>query len=497
MAAIAGELSKQIKGHSEGEKGFRPWWDTVEDNLLYAFVMLGMVSLPMTFFSKTPIECTPHPDTWENYTSPKGLTRFYPKVYCTEMMIEPFLLYLPFTLLMVPMVLTAIEKTYVILYQVEDKMNKFYSLLVKESLNNEDVYNLAKDNVKDCHELEQAFKTSNACYSSYLYRTLLEILMSGLLALMFSFYWGSAGIGVPFFDCTVHNHVFQCIVPNSQFFLYTYVGSFVLIGAYLFCSVYNFLWIVSPKVGILSRFLDGCEKQVDDSYLPTRKRSKLKPGPTIRLRLYFKQGAHDFSMLMNLLAESQGLPDALRILSLFEHQFAMLWEPRNIRLFQRKSEPCEIRRCLQKAESEKPGYPGSDDEDEKEALERLSGKNLQSLIIGWNDCEIADYFYSCFKRKLCLEYSVEMSPETEAPIKSILYYQDSSWMQCENMELLGSTFATAVEKGGRKQSTSMPRKYTVSFDGLEPGKTYNFMFSTEINGMTITQVLRQFECTEM
>ena len=41
MAAIAGELSKQIKGHSEGGKGFRPWWDTIEDNLLYAFVILG------------------------------------------------------------------------------------------------------------------------------------------------------------------------------------------------------------------------------------------------------------------------------------------------------------------------------------------------------------------------------------------------------------------------------------------------------------------------
>ena len=41
MAAIAGELSKQIKGHSEGAQGFRPWWDTVEDNVMYAFVVLG------------------------------------------------------------------------------------------------------------------------------------------------------------------------------------------------------------------------------------------------------------------------------------------------------------------------------------------------------------------------------------------------------------------------------------------------------------------------
>ncbi len=62
MAALAGEVSKQIKGHSEGAKGFRPWWDTIEDNLLYGFVILGLITLPMTFFSRTPIECTPHGD---------------------------------------------------------------------------------------------------------------------------------------------------------------------------------------------------------------------------------------------------------------------------------------------------------------------------------------------------------------------------------------------------------------------------------------------------
>ncbi len=43
-------------------------------------------------------------------------------------------------------------------------MNKFYLLLVKESLNNEDVAGLAKDNVKDCHEIEQAFKRRFATF---------------------------------------------------------------------------------------------------------------------------------------------------------------------------------------------------------------------------------------------------------------------------------------------------------------------------------------------
>ena len=123
------------------------------------------------------------------------------------------------------------------MYRTEEKMSQFYHLLVKESLNNENVAALSKDNVRDCHEIDQerivhhnfrfrpkraywtpetlesinvlfcstfsrnnyvflisfsvetrisdiiilnlllqAFKTSNDCYNSYVYRTSLEIL---------------------------------------------------------------------------------------------------------------------------------------------------------------------------------------------------------------------------------------------------------------------------------------------------------------------------------
>ena len=35
------DLKKQILGRSEAEKTFRPWWDTLEDYLLNALVLLG------------------------------------------------------------------------------------------------------------------------------------------------------------------------------------------------------------------------------------------------------------------------------------------------------------------------------------------------------------------------------------------------------------------------------------------------------------------------
>ncbi len=53
--------------------------------------------------------------------------------------------------------------------------------------------------------------------------------------------------------------------------------------------------------------------------------------PIMIVLLPFQPDARDFNLLINLLAESQGLPEAIRILALFEHQFAMVWEPQNIK----------------------------------------------------------------------------------------------------------------------------------------------------------------------
>ena len=55
----------------------------------------------------------------------------------------------------------------------------------------------------------------------------------------------------------------KAIDVSPRFFLYVYVLSLCLIGGYLSCSVYNFLWIVHPSVGTLSAFLEGCNRQTD------------------------------------------------------------------------------------------------------------------------------------------------------------------------------------------------------------------------------------------
>lgn len=100
----------------------------------------------MTFLTKTPLDCAVHPEIWySNYSSAlfdyndvvseEGLVfsrvsgrlngrflfqpkfarylRTYSKKYCTEMHVSPFLLYFPFTLFLIPLLIVFIEKFFI------------------------------------------------------------------------------------------------------------------------------------------------------------------------------------------------------------------------------------------------------------------------------------------------------------------------------------------------------------------------------------------------
>ena len=53
-----------------------------------------------------------------------------------------------------------------------------------------------------------------------------------------------------------------------------------------------------------------------------------KRRPTVRLDMYYDKRSRDFGLLMDLLAESSGLVQPLRILSMFDRHFQALWRPR-------------------------------------------------------------------------------------------------------------------------------------------------------------------------
>ncbi len=68
--------------------------------------------------------------------------RSYSKKYCTEMHVSPFLLYFPFVLFLVPLTMVFTEKLFIRAYNSDVKMEQLWTMLLKSSLDREDVATL-------------------------------------------------------------------------------------------------------------------------------------------------------------------------------------------------------------------------------------------------------------------------------------------------------------------------------------------------------------------
>lgn len=499
MAAVAGDLSKQILGQSDAAKTFRPWWDNLEDGILYSLVVMGMITLPMTFLTGTPLDCTIHPSLWfNNFTDypfgPEEVPKYsrymrtYSKKYCTEMHVSPFLLYFPFTLFLIPLVIVFIEKCFIAAYNADTKLETFYDCLIKASLEREDVAMLEEENIKNTYEIQQAFRNSSACYYSYLYRTILELICSMGLAIFYFSFSQIDGIRTALFDCSVHSVPFRCVIPNSRFFWMTYFLAMTMISFYIACTMYNLLWIVHPKVGKLDRFLTGCNRQksrhVDRLACDVGK----KDVPVVHLDMYFDPKGRDFRLLMNLLSETSGMAQSFRILAVFDKHFQRQWRARDIKLileeprgaiFQKEREQrLDIKSTLSKSLHQTLLIKDESESDsDNETRERH-----KSLWVFWNDATIAHYVNRVTNRNI-FEYTLDITPCTEAPVKSFQYHTVPDFTASAHHReiMIGNGVDTGVASGAAY-------KYSTRFDGLLEDTDYTIAISTELDGKTITQV---------
>ena len=140
----------------------------------------------------------------------------------------------------------------------------------------------------------------------------------------------------------------------------------------------------------LRRLLNGCQRvsSLDYSIVPTSSSHTTEQKPKIKLDLYFDKRSRDFGLLMDLLAEASGIVQSLRILSMFDRQFQKLWSAANVEI--------HLDQRLKVAEVDPESGEGED----------------SSIIVSWGDCLMADYF-THHNPGTVLEYTVEISPETE------------------------------------------------------------------------------------
>jgi len=338
MAAVGAALMGKVLGHSEAEKAFRPWWDSLEDYLIYGLVMIGVVMVPTAIISGTPLDCNYCVDdfcsaemTNINKTNP-GFNAWWVKKFCTyNGSVDNFLLYYPYFLLLMALLLFALERIFLITFNAGNKLEKFYHLLVKEK-----VLGKADTDEADAHahdmvdggveavELRYGFKHSDSYFWSYLTRTVVETLVAGLL-LFYMLYRG-----VPILEhskdilCDVHGFYYECHGNPTEFYIYSLYVTCAITMTYILCNIYNFLWLVFPCFGKLSRVMSAYKYNMRERCEDPRMSDREVLGDLYDI--YYNN--RDLRMLLDLLATSSGVAPAIAIMTLFDKNFRDAMKPK-------------------------------------------------------------------------------------------------------------------------------------------------------------------------
>ena len=396
-----------------------------------------------------------------------------------------------------------------------NKIKQFYELLVEDSLRREDVDTMSRENMKNLHELMQSFRFSNVCYWSYLSRTCLEIVLSISLFLIY-WCWGMPNLEREI-ECDVHGIRHSCVLPNHQFYLYILAASSALLCVYILCNMYNLVWIVCPQLGTMYRIIKKYQEHEADNLTKAfeLKRKSIRSPPCIStenfLAVYFDRRHKDLKLLLNLLAETSGLPESFRILTLFDKKFQSLWKPQNLRF------------------------------EEYETVVPSQKLKSHSIIVRWNDAPIG-HFLANYDSSLSFEYTIDINPGplNELGLKSVLYKKDPKGVPLPpttldknshshlnpTKEMMTATINSGtnnvesfhlLETGGdggtsdgmyqdaqhhcQDQQHQQPSsgngtekfRYEVTFDNIvSHEEEYVVTISTELNGRTVTQMVERF-----
>ena len=323
MAAVGTALLSKVLGHSQAEKAFRPWWDSLEDYLIYALVMTGVVLVPTAIVTGTPLDCNFCQANFcgANITNgdrddPK-FNAWWVKKYCTyNGSVHDFLLYYPYFLLFFALILFALERIFIKTFKAGNKVEKFYNLLVKEKILGDEAGEATSDHDGgvEAMELRISFKQSSSYFYNYLARTVVETLVA--LVLLVYMCWR----GLPILShsdtiiCEAHGYYYECHGNPTSFYVYTLYVTLAITVLYILCNTYNLLWLLAPHCCRLSRVMAAYQRNMRERAEGTGRSDRQILGDLYDI--YYDN--RDLRLLLNLLATSTGVAPAISIMTLFD-----------------------------------------------------------------------------------------------------------------------------------------------------------------------------------
>ena len=296
-----------------------------------------MIVLPTAIINGTPLDCTLCqkdicPEELISETDPK-LNAWWVKKYCTYTAVDNFILYFPFVLLVIALLLILIERGFISIFKAGMELNNFYKLLQSEDLlddkeSSEEEENTDIDENKIAIEIAQSFGPNSNYFISYLLRTLAEFLTSSIL-LFYLFYFGLNSFNTEdFIYCPVGEYHYQCAGHPKDFYEIVFYITIVIVIIYILCCVYNLLWLLVPQFGSLSGLMN--------KYKSEFKHENDQDIIGDLHDVYYKNS--DLKLLLDLLAASSGIAISIRILCLFDKNLRKMSKVGNLKINQRTTE---------------------------------------------------------------------------------------------------------------------------------------------------------------
>lgn len=256
MEVVDGELIQQLLGHSKAEIVFRPWWDRVEDVLIYSLLMLGLVVAPTAMVLGSPLQCTLCKDDLcqqqrfsELVALDPGYCEDFVEEYCmVNGSVDSFLLYFPYILLVISLLMVGLEKTFIAVFRSTKRLEEFYNLLFNHHILGQDDISISSDKNKKVIVMEESLKTyKNIFFKSYLTRTIIELTVVSVLFLYLLF----IGLPVIIFGnnillCDVNGYLYACSGHPQEFYKVVLGITLVILLLYILTNIYNLNWILKP-----------------------------------------------------------------------------------------------------------------------------------------------------------------------------------------------------------------------------------------------------------
>ena len=324
ISALSKDVFRKTLTHSKAEKAFKPWWNTLENYILYSMVMIAILVKQTDIMKGTSMDCTfcqqdycsdDEGSTFHNTntTDPKFNWKWV-RQQCTSPALD-LVRYYPYFLIVQGIILLVNKRVISRVFTSRQKMKEFYDFVSAVWEGKTDL------NVSAIHVKNQ-FRNSRDYYYGYLLQTvsLLTLASGFVLNIYYGKHWRDFQKADRYI-CTLHGQYhYECHGMPFMLYLWTFYVATAMMILLVLLQIYNILWMCFPHLSKLSKEMENYKKNLTENLQEQQKKKITKENRKELLGdlydIYYK--GKDLAFLLNILTSSSGIAESLFIMTVLD-----------------------------------------------------------------------------------------------------------------------------------------------------------------------------------